>query len=60
LTNKPKTAPLDARSTLNLAQEWLQKRLEDPLGQPITGGDAALISIAQSLIEIAQKLDRLK
>jgi hypothetical protein len=46
LTNKPKTAPLDARSTLNLAQEWLQKRLEDPLGQRtmITGLSGAAVA----------------
>ena len=46
----------DAEATLALAYQWLAKCQEDPVGKPLGGSDLALISIAASLREIAQKL----
>jgi hypothetical protein len=52
--SKTKTTKIDAQSALNSAIEWAERRSEDTMN-PVDGQVWALISIAASLREIAQK-----
>lgn len=54
----PNTPPadLDADAALRVARQWMAERLADSHGIPQIGEAAALISIAASLREIANKL----